>query len=342
MILCVTLNPCLDKTLVVPPWSPGQSIRGLAVLEIVGGKGNNVARALKRLGRNARPATLLGGPVGLHCETLLREVDGFDPIIAPSEAPTRTILTVRTEREPSQTAFFDPDPRINADEAKDLLHRIDQVILGGEVEALTLSGSSPSPDTNDLFLDLVSLARLRRLPVFLDTYGPPLESIWGFWPDVIQLNRLEAARHLRREDPSEAELFKLMADWARHGVRLAIVTDGPEAALIQAEGRFFRAFPPEIEVVNPIGSGDSLHAGLVDAWLNGGPIEAILRHGLACAVANALTWDAGAIDPEVVARTEAEIKLEPLHTAESSQLLNDSGRPAPGRSSRPSAGGRGG
>src|SRR5206468_466912 len=60
MIFCVTLNPCLDKTLTVPPWRPGDSVRGRAVREVVGGKGNNVARALAALGHTARPVTFLG------------------------------------------------------------------------------------------------------------------------------------------------------------------------------------------------------------------------------------------------------------------------------------------
>src|SRR3954453_12732716 len=95
MILCVTLNPCLDKTLSVPAWKPGDSVRGRAVREVVGGKGNNVARALTRLGRRARPVTFLGGPVGDHCAQLLRSDDGLDPLVTPTEAPTRVILTVR-------------------------------------------------------------------------------------------------------------------------------------------------------------------------------------------------------------------------------------------------------
>ena len=60
MILCVTLNPCLDKTLTVPSWHPGDLSRGTAVREVVGGKGNNVARALARLGRRPRPVDLSG------------------------------------------------------------------------------------------------------------------------------------------------------------------------------------------------------------------------------------------------------------------------------------------
>src|SRR3954447_17068017 len=94
MILCVTLNPCLDKTLTVPAWRPGDLVRGTAVREVVGGKGNNVARALARLGRAACPVTFLGGPVGARCEELLRRDDGLDPLVVPTAAPTRVILTV--------------------------------------------------------------------------------------------------------------------------------------------------------------------------------------------------------------------------------------------------------
>ena len=110
MILCVTLNPCLDKTLTVPPWEPGDSIRGLAVREVVGGKGNNVARALTRLGRTARPVTFLGGPVGAHCEALLRGDDGLDPLVTPTEAPTRIILTARTEGTSGPDRLLRPRP----------------------------------------------------------------------------------------------------------------------------------------------------------------------------------------------------------------------------------------
>ncbi|WP_152050417.1 1-phosphofructokinase family hexose kinase [Tautonia marina] len=312
MILCVTLNPCLDKTLTVPSWKPGDSVRGSAVSEVVGGKGNNVARALKRLGRDARPATFLGGPVGDRCASLLRDTEGFDPLIVSSKAPTRTILTVRTEQSSEQTAFFDPDPEISADEADALLRAVDQAIAAGGIEAVTLSGSSPSEATHGLYLDLISMARMRRLPVFLDTYGPPLETLWGFWPDVIQLNRRELSQHLRREALTDEDIFSTLGTWAGHGVRIAVVTDGPEAVLIHADGQYYRAYPPEIEVVNPIGSGDCLLAGLVERWLAGADLEAILRHAISCAVANALVWDAGDLDPEEVARIEPEIELEPV------------------------------
>jgi 1-phosphofructokinase family hexose kinase len=312
MILCVTLNPCLDKTLTVPPWRPGDSVRGTAAREVVGGKGNNVARALTRLGRPARPVTFLGGPVGAVCEARLREDDKLDPLVVATAAPTREILTVRTEGTPAQTAFFDPDPAVSPTEAEALMHRVEGALAEGNVSALTLSGSSPAPATHGLYSDLIALARARKVPVFLDSYGPALEAIWGFWPEVIQLNRREAAAHLRTPLPSASDLLGLLQAWGRRGVACAVVTDGPNPALVRLLGRDYRVTPPTIQAVNPVGSGDCLLAGLVDGWLSSLGPDDLLRRAFACAVANALVWDAGAIDPDEVSRQQASLVIEPL------------------------------
>jgi fructose-1-phosphate kinase PfkB-like protein len=271
-----------------------------------------VARALRRLGRRARPVTFFGGPTGQTCAALLRADDRLDPIVTPTEAETRTILTVRTEGSPEQTAFFDPDPVISAAEAAALHQRVEGALAEGDVEALTLSGSSPGESTHGLYSDLIGLARARRLPVFLDTYGPALDGIWGFWPTIIQLNRREAGEHLRKPEPSEAELWGLLDRWARHGVLCGVITDGPGPILAQHRGQRFRALPPAIEPVNPIGSGDCLLAGLVDGWLANPSHDptALIRHAVGCALANALVWDAGAIDPDEAGRQAEAVTVE--------------------------------
>lgn len=312
MILCVTLNPCLDKTLTVPAWKPGDLVRGTEVREVVGGKGNNVARALTRLGRAARPVTLLGGSVGQQCAELLRRDDGLDPIVVSSAASTREILTVLTRSTTHQTAFFDPDPAITVSEAEALVSRVEQALAQPGVSALTLSGSSPSEAAHGVYSDLISLARARRVPSFLDSYGPALEAIWGFWPSVLQINRREAAGLLRKQTATDDDVLKLLADWRKHGVVCGVVTNGPEPVFAQVREQRFRALPPAIKVENPIGSGDCLLAGLVDSWLAGADSEPMLRHAIGCAAANAMVWDAGAIDKELAERLAEEVSLEPL------------------------------
>ena len=204
----------------------------------------------------------------------------------------------------------------------------------GGVTAMSLSGSSPSAATHGLYADLIALARSRRVPVLLDSYGPALDAIWGFWPDVIQLNRREAAAHLRRPQADDPGVFALLDRWARHGVECGVVTDGPRPVLALYRGRRYRVIPPAIEPVNPIGSGDCLLAGLIDARLSSLDPEPALRHALACAVANALVWDAGAIDPERVRDLEEAVEVEALAP------LTDAGRRSDSipRMERPRAG----
>lgn len=313
MILCVTLNPCLDKTLTVPDWRPGDNVRGTAVRELVGGKGNNVARALTRLGRSdAIPILFLGGPTGDRCERMLRDLDHLHPRVIPTQAETRVILTARTGETPNQTAFFDPDPPISDSEAATLLRQVEDLLDSGNVRALALSGSSPCETTHGLFSDLIALAQARQVPAFLDTYGPALESIWGFWPDVIQLNRREASAYIRSPRPGLGEMSALLDRWARHGVACAVVTDGPGPVLARIHDHLFRLEPPRIPLVNPIGSGDSLLAGLLDGWLKGLAPQPLLQRAVACGAANASTWDAGDLDPDLVEELIPRVRIEPI------------------------------
>jgi hypothetical protein len=94
-----------------------------------------------------------------------------------------------------------------------------------------------------------------------------------------------------------------------------IVTDGPNPGSILYRGRRYKAVPPQIKVVNPIGSGDSPLAGLVDDWLYRLEPEALFRHAMASAVANAMVWDAVAIEPGAVARWSERVIIEPLAAA---------------------------
>lgn len=299
-VLCLTLNPCLDKTLTVPDWMPGDNVRGLSIREVVGGKGNNVARALNGLGQLARPLTFLGGATGSLCNQLMREDDGLDPIVISSIVQTRTILTVRTGDTSTQTAFFDPDPSITESEASLLLSVTETLLKSGNVRAITLSGSSPSPDTHTVYGDCTRIARTHGVPVLVDTYGPALRHLGDAVPDVLQLNLKEIAGLLGRDQNSmtDPEIFQWLSGWISRGTKLAVVTRGPDPILAATTGGFFELAPPSLEVVNPIGSGDCFMAGLAFGLIHNMATADHLQFAAACAVANAMVWDAGAITIE--------------------------------------------
>lgn len=311
MILCVTLNPCLDKTLLVPEWQPGQSVRGRSVRWVVGGKGNNLARGLRRLGETqVRPVTFFGGSVGLHCIARLKTDDHLDPLYVETESTTRVILTVRTQETNAQTAFFDPDPLIHEHEARTLFDLVASELRTGQVRALTLSGSSPCTTTHAVYAELVALSRRHAVPVLLDTYGPALAAITTHWPNFLHVNRAELAQYLRLPATCDADALRALAHWGTLGVQTALVTDGPNPALACLDTQIVRVLPPRIEAVNPVGSGDSLAAGLIFKR-NAPPLER-LRFAIACGSANAATWDAASLSLDLVESLCEQVVIEPL------------------------------
>ena len=136
-------------------------VRGTAVREVVGGKGNNVARASSCSGVNHARSRSWAGAWGLSASTAARS--GWSrPDCRATVSPTRVILTVHTGATAEQSAFFDPDPAIAPQEADELAARVEAELAAAGVEALCLSGSSPSAATHGLYSDLIALAGTRR------------------------------------------------------------------------------------------------------------------------------------------------------------------------------------
>lgn len=290
MNICVTLNPCLDKSLVVPPWQPGShQVRGSRIDMVVGGKGVNVARGLTRLGQSARPALFLGGEIGELCERLLHQRDELEPIIAWTSESTREVLTVRTDNTAEQTAFFDPNPEITAEEQKTLLNQLRTAFAMG-TSWCALCGSSPCPATDRLYASIIRLARQEGIYTLLDTYGDCLIPALEAQPDVVKLNRKECEAALG-EPLNSFDAVCGALDWIRgFGVAYAAITFGSQGVVAAWEDNVVAWEPPAVEEVNPIGSGDAMTAGLIDAFSRDAEPEDAFRWAMACAVCNVQKW----------------------------------------------------
>ena len=316
MNICVTLNPCMDKTLVVPPWQPGMhQVRGKAMQHVVGGKGVNVARALKRLEAAARPALFLGGEVGRHCHRLLQQQDDMDPLVVWTEAPTREILTVRTEDTSEQTAFFDPNPEIRDREAKQLLAQIERVLADGAAWCI-MSGSSPCRSTDTLYAQLVQAARRHHVSTLVDTYGPCLLHALEASPDVVKINRRECEQVLQQPIDSPIAIENALRWLVQFGPACAAITFGEKGVAAIWNDTVHAWKPPAINVVNPIGAGDAMAAGLADALTRGETLENAFRWAMACAVSSVERWTACDIS-----RQHVETILPQLQPCDLDELL---------------------
>ncbi len=307
MILCVNLNPCVDKTLYLDRLRPDVIQSASRVTITVGGKANNVARVLKAYGRDVVAMNFLGRETGLLCERLLREDDRLATETVWHRAATREIITIHEEARRSHTDIKEPSPPITPAERAEFAERYAARLADADMVAF--GGSAPSPSVDSLPAELVRLARERGVRLVLDTSSRALALGLDERPFMVKPNRAEAEALLGRpiESMKDAELA---AEALAAKADFAVLSLGEEGFLASYEGRTYRVHAPAVETVNAVGSGDALVAGVIMGVLDRWPIERTLSLAAAAASANAASPLACRIVPLDVEPLVAKVVVE--------------------------------
>jgi tagatose 6-phosphate kinase len=308
--LCVTLNPVVDTALYVDAFRPVYRTDAHRITHTAGGKGNNVARVLVGMGRRATALAALGGASGRHVADLLAG-DGIAVAGATVSGDTRVAVTI-VDRNGEQRGYFAPNAPFTPADA-DAIRAAFYAALD-TARAVCLCGSSPGPEADALYPEFLRAAAGKGIPTLLDTYGQALRLGLEAAPDVIKINQKEAAGLLDRDFTTLTGRVEAVLDLSTQAGRWAVLTLGAEGALLadRGTGGLWRASPPFVEVVNPIGSGDAMAAGLLAALVDGDPPERAFRLGMAAAGANLQTWEAGRVAGAEVEALLGRIYVEPL------------------------------
>lgn len=306
MFLTVTLNPALDKTLVVEENAPQVTVRATRAVDIAGGKGVNVARALRALGARARALMPLGGHPGQHVADLAR-AEGIEVASVPISGRTRTAVTVHEQASGAYWHYLEPGPELNDQELVRFREGFLWALDG--CRCVVISGSLPSPSAAPLVGWMVRSARERGLRVALDSFGAPVRGALEAGPWMAKPNLEEWERTMGTLLGSEKDRWAAVEQMAAWGIRLPVLSAGSEGAYAQVNGERYRVLPSQVTEVSDLGGGDSMVAGLCWAAEQGwGPRES-LAWGAACGAANAQVWDPGAITREAVERLLPEVEV---------------------------------
>jgi tagatose 6-phosphate kinase len=298
MILSVTPNPCVDKTVFLNTLAVGRKNVCHRVTTIPGGKGNNVARVVKALGESSAALVLVGGPPGQQVVDMITQEDGVTCFPVWIAAHTRTITTVLEEGPHRQTPLFEPGPKVSTDERDRFLAAVVERLP--ETRILTLNGTVPDPILADVYAPMIAAAKNAGVPVILDTHGSELARGLDAAPSMVKPNDAEAAELVGFPLDNDSARFRAMDYFHDKGVALVVLSMGARGLLASNGHERLRITPPEIEEVNAVGSGDSLVAGIAVGLLRGWPIEQTLVWGASAGTVNAMQWDIGRVTlPEV-------------------------------------------
>ena len=313
MILTVTANAAVDKTLTVANLQLGRRHRAQQGLVMPGGKGLNVARSLKRLGEPVIAVGMAGGRAGTQI------TDGLD-----AEGIVNDFVRIRSESRTS-TAVIDPTsglsteineygPEVTEEEVEALLDKIRY--LAGAVSTIVFAGSLPRRVPTAFYAEIVREMNRRRIRTVVDVEGEPLRLALAAEPSLVFPNQREAEALVGNEFQTDEDFQHGLASIAAMGARgvLVTLTTGCYALLQEGKGkrRMYRAWIPRVEAVSAVGSGDAFLAGFLSAHQAGQPPEQCLRTGLACGAANTQAVGAGVFDPRDVPRYAAMVEVQEI------------------------------
>jgi 1-phosphofructokinase len=280
VIVTLTPNPSLDRTLAVDQLFPGAVQRASSGWSEPSGKGVNVTLALRAHGFPTRAVLPIGGPDGIRLATMLDEA-GIDHVSVPIAGNIRSNVSI-LEPGGTVTKVNEPGPHLTPDEVEALLEAA--LKTAAQASWLVGSGSLPNGTPDDLYAQLTRRAHDIGIPVAIDSSGTPLLAALPAGPDLIKPNAHELAEAADTPVTTIGEAVDATQHLRGMGARTILASLGADGALLVENDEALHA---EVIVDNPqsaVGAGDALLSGFLAGGATGEP-----------ALRTALQWAATAL-----------------------------------------------
>ena len=264
MILTVTLNPAIDRTLVLDQLKPGTVNRVRQVQEVMGGKGINVARVLQALGTPA----IAAGFVGLDTVDLVKHLlvqEAFETCLFEVAGSTRINTKVFATDNRSTTDLNEPGFHVSQDDLANLAKELR--LLASHCDYAVFSGSCPPGLPDDVYTQLIRALSL-TIPCALDTDAQWLRPALSACPSLIKPNLEELENTIGQKLSTEREIVQACRHLAsEQTIQLILVSLGAEGSLLVAGHDSYRAPALKVTVNGTVGAGDAMLAGFLDAMI---------------------------------------------------------------------------
>jgi 1-phosphofructokinase family hexose kinase len=316
MFLCVSLNPAIDKRLVMESLMPGQVNRVRTVQSFPGGKSAHVAMVLQTLGGRPRWIGPCGGASGSELLARLSALEIQATAVTTRQA-TRTNLEI-VEDDGTVTEILEPGSVASPDEWEEFESACGKLFAeGGENASVIFSGSLPANAEPGLYAGLIARARKCGCKTFLDTSGEPLRMALGEKPDFVKPNRQEAEQLLGTPIRSFSDAVSSLRNLLRFGAQSAALSLGSEGLLFCPSTDAPLIYAPAVSVQprSTVGCGDSALAGFAFGIASVYSPQETLLLAAACGVANCSADSPGAAKIENIRHLQQQISVQTLAPA---------------------------
>jgi len=296
MILTITLNPAIDMSYRMNTLELDTVNRCSNVIKTAGGKGINVTRVIRLAGKDVCATGFLGGTNGQFISEELSAI-GTDHQFLQIDGNTRNCIAILHDHG-KQTEILEDGPEIKQEDAIRFISMFEHMIDSYEV--ITASGSLAKGLPSSFYRQLISIANEKGKKFILDTSGDALKEGIEAKPFLIKPNREELSKLIGNDVQSIDDVKQAILSLKRYEIPFIVVSLGADGALGFYKDQFYKITPPNIDAVNPVGSGDSMIAGLAIAISEGFSPEKIFAYGSAFGTLNAMEEKTGYINQSLI------------------------------------------
>lgn len=283
MVITVSLNPAMDKTLSIDNFELGTVNRVLKVREDIGGKGINVSKVLKNFCVDSICIGFLGGALE---ECFLRELSirEINTKFTHIEGSTRTNVKVVDSLKGLYTDINEPGPIISEEELSSFLNTFKSLCNRGDIVVLS-GGISPSLP-KDIYKNLILIAKEKGAVTVLDAEGELLREGLKAKPDIIKPNNYELQKLSNINPDSQEEIINCAESLCKDGIGKVLVSLGAHGAIYVTPNGVYHCKGLKVPVKSTVGAGDSMVAALVYSTIKGYDDIFTLKFANACGAAS--------------------------------------------------------
>ena len=274
MIVTVTMNPAIDKTVDIGKFERGDLNRIKRVEIDAGGKGINVSKTIRELGGESIATGFVGGTSGTIIKQVLTDL-GLKTDFVEVKGETRTNLKV-VEETGEVTELNEPGPEVSNEQLNDLLNRLEG--YANPDTLFVLAGSIPAGIPTDIYRKITEQVHQKGAMVLLDADGVLFSESLKGKPDMLKPNRSELERYYQMDyRASEQELVSMGGKLLDQGVSMAAISLGQMGAIFLTKDKRYRCPGLRVKAHSTVGAGDALVAAMAYSWDEKLPLETCIR-----------------------------------------------------------------
>lgn len=313
MIITVTLNPAIDRTVEIEDFRLNTVNRISNSRDDAAGKGINVSKVIKVLEHESIAVAICAGNNGDFIKEHLDDNEIQHDMFQVS-GETRINLKIVDNVNRTHTDINQRGPKVSEEQIEEIKEHILKYAQRDNI--FVFSGSVTEGFRSDIYKELIKMVKDRGCKTILDADGKLFTEALESAPYLVKPNIHELENALEMRIDNKKDVINAVDVILNKGVEMVAVSLGHEGSMFISKDKVYWARGIEVEVKSTVGAGDSMVAALAVATKKGLDMKEAIRLGAAVSTANVMTYGTQTGKLDDIKNLLEKIEIDEIHIDE--------------------------